>query len=269
MSAKSVTGKVLAIAVLMVALILLTTPVGAQLQVAVTVYDTVDTSVGYSNIIVDGGAGDTDGIVNGQVLLGNDFTPIPDFIVQGSYHASTHGSSSILTSGSSSVTNGRDHPVRAYVAVSDTDYEPPANVGQVTGSGTFTSASGSTMYMSYWDDPENTQGANYDFSSYADFIANVDKLTPGIMIDEFGPWTAPDDFESFVYNNDVDVEDVDPFSMTLLFDFSLMPGGSLTARGQAMSKSYNVPEFPMLAVPAGMIVGIAGVVMAIRRTKEE
>ncbi len=182
---KNFTGKVLVIAVCMLALLVLTSPVAAKLQVAVTVYDTNNHLNFNNSLIVDGGPGDSDGIVNNQIDINSPYEPLPGFSVQGSFHTSKQGGLSLITSGESTVTNGRATTTRAYVAVSDTDFPPTANLASVTGSGTFTSAQGSTMYMGFYDDPENGQGANLAFADYDDFIANAALLTPGNKIDDF------------------------------------------------------------------------------------
>ncbi len=77
--------------------------------------------------------------------------------------------------------------------------------------------------------------------------------------------------ESFSHNNyDIVVSDPNPYSMTLLFDFTLTPNGLLTARGQSMSKNHtSVPEFPSLALPAAMVFGLLGAVLFVQRTKEQ
>jgi len=267
---KSSNGKILAIAVFTIALALvLATPVAAKLQVAVTVYDTTDPTIFYNEVVVDGDGNDDDGMVNNEIDINSPYTPIPGFSVQGSFHTSKLGGLSLITSGESTVSNIRDTTTRAYVAVSDTDFNAPASLASVTGSGTFTNAQGSTMYMGYFDDPENTQGANNIFSDFADFNANAASLTPGDKISEFS-FTAADNDESFAHDvDDIIVSDPNPYSMTLVFDFSLTPNGLLTARGQSMSKNQtSIPEFPSLALPAGMVIGLLGAVLLIQRTRE-
>lgn len=254
---KSFTAKTLAMVVGALALALvLSTPVEATLQVSVTVYDTANPIVGYSNVIVDGGVGDVDGLVNNQILLGNNFQPIANFIVQGSFHTSKTAGLDLLTSGSSSVNNNRATTTRAYVAVGDTDFTPPANFVSVTGSGTFTNAVGSTIALGYYDDPANVQGANLAFADLADFLANAWKLTPGNLVDSYS-YNATGGLDSFSYNNSsaLAFPDLNPFSMTLLFDFNLTAGGQLTSRGQSMFKT-EVPEPATILLIGSGLVGI-------------
>jgi len=257
---KNFTSRLLVIVVCVIALALvLPAPVSAILQIDIFVEDSVNTGINYHHVIVDGGVGDTDSVVNNQINLGNNFQPIPNFIVQGSFHTSKPGGLNLITSGSSSVNNNRNTPTHARVAVSDTDFKPPAKVAEVTGSGTFTVASGSAIHLQYYDDPANVQGAN----------SLVGVLTPGDKIATFD-YTATKSQDSFSYNQDnIAVSDLDPYSMTLYFDFTLTPGGQITSRGQSMIKPIApVPEFPSAALPAAMVIGLLGVALFVQRTKE-
>jgi hypothetical protein len=257
---KNFTSRLLVIVVCVIALALvLPAPVSAILQIDVFVEDSVNTGINYHNVIVDGGPGDTDNAVNNQINLGSNFEPIPDFIVQGSFHTSKAGGLNLLTSGSSAVNNNRATNTHVTVAVSDTDFKPKASLADVTGSGTFTGAIGSVIHLHYYDDPNNVQGAN----------SLVGVLTPGDLIASFDH-TANTALNSFSFDqSNIAVTDDNKYSMTLYFDFSLTPGGQLTSRGQSMFKPIApVPEFPSVALPAAMVIGLLGVMLFVRRTKE-
>jgi hypothetical protein len=268
---KNFTGKVLVIAVCTLALLVLTTPVAAKLQVAITVYDTTDPTIFYNEVIKDGDPEDADHIVNNEIDINSPYAPIPGFSVQGSFSTSKSGGLSLITTAESTVQNNRDTATRAFVAVSDTDFNPTANLAIVTSSGTFTNAVGSTMYNGFYDDPLNNQGADYDASDYADFNANIASLTPGNKIDDFTFTSNAAILDSFSHNkNDIVVSDTNPYSMTMVFDFTLTPHGELSAHAQNMAKNQtSVPEFPSLALPAAMVFGLLGAVLFVQRTKEQ
>jgi hypothetical protein len=267
---KSDNGKILVIALLVIALLVLATPVAAKLQVAITVYDTTDTNIFYNEVIEDGDVEDADHIVNNEIDINSPFEPIPGFSVQGSFSTSKSGGLSLITTAESTVKNNRATATRAYVAVSDTDFNPTASLASATSSGTFTAAVGSIMYNSFYDDPLNNQGADYDASDYADFNANILSLTPGNKIDDFAFTSSAPTLDSFSHNtHDIVVSDPNPYSMTMVFDYTLTPNGQLSAHAQSMAKNQtSVPEFPSLALPAAMVFGLLGAVLFIQRTKE-
>ena len=270
MKMKRFIGTALVIAIFMIAMALILTPVSAELKIAITVYDVSNPNGAgnfYSHVIKDSDDGLTDGIIT----LPNGFQPIAGLIVDGSTHTSLHGVPNVISSGSSSVANTRTKPVRVYAAVSDTDYGPSATFADITGSGTFINAKNSAICMAWYDDPANGQGADYAFTDYNNFIANNALLTPGNQVDSYC-YTAPTNLKSFLYNKDkIPVVDTGKYSMTLLFDYTLQPGGTynstLTSRGQGMAK--YIPEFPSYAAPAGMVVGLLGIVIFLKRKKEE
>jgi len=248
---KSLTGKALAIAVSAVALALfLSAPAQATLQVDVNVWDGINSN---HFVVVDNGVGDTD-LATGIISLGPAVTIIPGYVASSSIHTSSNVSGyGNLTSSSLNVAYTGAGTARAIVAVSDTDFGPTAYSSYVTGGGVFKNTIGSTMLMSYYDDPLNTQGANS--------LAPGGFLTPGALVASFSHLiTHPS--ESFSDNlYDIPVTDLGKYSMTLLFDFTLASGGELISRGQVMEKS----PVPLPAAVWFLAPGLMGLIGIRRR----
>jgi hypothetical protein len=206
---------------------------------------------------VDNAACDTNA-ATGTIVLANGQIAIPGFVVNGSTHTSKKSSGAgglnELTSGSSTVsfnsTNASTFAL-ARVVVSDTDYVGPSTTFSTSGSGTFVGAAGSTILMNYLNDPANQQGAE-----------DPDDR-PGNLVDTFS-FTSPDANQSFSHNGDGILGSPDGalYGMSLVFDFTLMSGGSLVSRGQAIEKPTDVPE------PASMLlfgIALGGVGLISRR----
>jgi hypothetical protein len=209
----------------------------AVLQLSYTVTD-LTTSASSSATIVDGGPGDTSApggsaFPDGILVLANNTAILPNVIVNGSTSQSLGTpllpGPTVLSSGSSSVTNLSPDPVHIMVAVGATDFFAGRFLASVTGSGTFQLTPGSTINLGWYDDPTNQQGA----SSPTD--------APGNEIASFS-FMSMTDLNSFSVDADpFSVNDPNPFSMTLTFDFTLQPGGSLVSRGQSEIKTVAEP----------------------------
>jgi len=189
------------------------------------------------------------------LALGSTATPIliDGLSVMGSVSTAIFGAVNILDSSSLAIANVAGAPVTGHFTVSATGFVPPVNTSFLSGSGTWVTADGSTMTLTWFNDPQNAQGAE----------TSLDR--PGTLLGTFTDIaTGPAD--SFSSTNTVAVSDLAPFSMTLGFDLTLTPGGSLISRGQTEIKpvSTAVPEPSTL-----MLVGLGlGLVSLLARRRQ-
>lgn len=147
----------------------------------------------------------------------------------------------ILNTSSLSIINTTATTKTVTVVVSDTDFTGPVASFLTAGSGVWQNAIGSTITLSWFDDPKNGQGANNATD------------TPGNLINSFSD-TSTILVDSFSHDGSGAVSDSGPFSMTEEAVFTLTPFGQLLSRGQTEIKSA-IPEPSTWAM---MLLGFAG-----------
>ena len=125
--------------------------------------------------------------------------------------------------------------------MSDTNFTGPVVSFLTAGSGVWQNAVGLKITLSWFDDPNNDQGAD----SVTD--------TPGNLIDSFTD-VSTELVDSFSHDGNGAVADAGPFSMTEEAVFTLTPFGQLINRGQSEVK-LAVPEPSTWAM---MLLGFAG-----------
>ena len=165
--------------------------------------------------------------------------------VNGSIQASTgtpaNPGQDLIDTSSLSIINNSGATRVVTIAVGDTDFSAPVTSFDITGSGTWVKAGGSSLLLKYYDDPANAQGADNAFDA------------PGTLLGSFTS-TGSGPLKSFAFDDSGAVNDSAPFSMTLWAQATMTSGAVLLDRGQGEAKSA-VPEPSTWAM---MILGFAG-----------
>jgi len=134
-----------------------------------------------------------------------------------------------LDTSSFQIINNSGATVDIALAVSGTDFASPTTLYSASGGGTFETAAGSLINLAFYADAANAQGAD----SPAD--------APGTQLQTYSH-TAVGLTDTFSFNSGtLPLSETGPFSMTLLASGTLINGGSLVGRTQALVTDVTTP----------------------------
>jgi hypothetical protein len=182
-----------------------------------------------------------------QILLG--ITTIGAFTVEGNFSASIFGHPNRLSDSNLTITNTSGSTATLVFSVGDTNFVPSTKFVNMSGSGTFNSDIGGSGELSFHADLANGQGGILGPGGVP--------TTPGVplFIKNSGPITT-DPF-AFSGNEDgVSFAAGAPFSMTLDYSLTLLPGASVV--GLESSMVTGVPEPSTWAMVLAGFALIAG-----------
>ena len=172
----------------------------------------------------------------------------------GSIQEQTIGTTNILNTSSLTIKNNNAFDVNIAFAVGATDFTGPIETFDVSGSGTWQQAIGSSITMQWFNDPNNQQGAE------------TVNDTPGALLHSFSD-TATLLTDAFATVSSGAANDPNLFSMTETASGLLTAGGSLVNRGQTSVKEQAIPEPASLMILGTMLAGL-GMVGLRRRQKD-
>jgi hypothetical protein len=159
---------------------------------------------------------------------------------QVSIATSAAGFSSLNTS-SLQVINNNTTATAYQIAIGATGFSGPTFQFDASGSGTWQGAAGSTISMTFYDDPTNQQGADTPTDLPGTLLATLADTANGIV-------------DSFNLTQSGAISDPALYSMSLGTSGTLTAGAELVSRGQALVKENAViPEPGSFLILGGMM----------------
>lgn len=176
-----------------------------------------------------------------------------DFL--GSSQTQKVGALNSINTTSFQITNNNAGTINYQLAIGGTSFQGPVTSLSQSGSGTFQSAVGSTIDLTYYADPNNVQGADTPTDFPGAIQANSGVIVANLLTD------------SFNFNHTSAFADSNLYSMTLGTTGTLTSGGSLVGRSQAqIAASVPVSEPGTFGLLGSGLVGM-GYILTRRNRK--
>lgn len=178
----------------------------------------------------------------GQLAIGDQTLGGVQFI--GSSQTQTVGPpTNRLNTSSFQIINNSGAAVDIELAVSGTGFTAPTTIFSASGGGTFETAAGSSIDLAFFADSANQQGADTPTDAPGSQLFSGTHAAAGLT-------------DTFSLNSGtLPLVETGPFSMTLLASGTLVNGGALVGRTQALvtDVTTTVPEPGSLALLAGSL----------------